>query len=120
MKVTRCERQQITKNHPMYKVIKDYCIKSNNMYNYALYIVRQEFINNGNYLNYHDTQKLLKTSEPYKALMSQASQCVLQVLDRNWKSFFVAIKDYMNNPSKYLGRPNSLSIERKEECLLGF
>lgn len=113
MKVSRCERQQITKNHPMYKVIKDYCIKSNNMYNYALYTVRQEFINNGNYLNYHDTQKLLKTSEPYKALMSQASQCVLQVLDRNWKSFFVSIKDYMNNPSKYLGRPNLPKYRKK-------
>lgn len=105
MNVNRVERQQINKEHPMYNTIRDYCIKSNNMYNYALYTVRQEFINNGKYLNYHDTQKLLKTSQPYKDLMSQASQCVLQVLDRNWKSYFVAIKDWQKNPSKYLGMP---------------
>ena len=50
-------------------------------------------------------QLMLKTSEPYKELMSQSSQCTLQVLDRNWKSFFVAIKDYSKNPNKYLGKP---------------
>lgn len=105
MKIHRVERQQINKGHPMYNTIRNYCIKSNNMYNYALYVVRQEFINNGRYLNYHDTQKLLKTSKPYKDLMSQASQCVLQVLDRSWKSYFVAIKDWQKNPSKYLGMP---------------
>lgn len=105
VKTTKAERQQICRGHPMYNTIKDYCVRSNNMYNYALYVVRQEFINNGNYLNYYDTQRLLKDSEPYKHLMSQASQCVLQVLDRNWKSYFVAIKDWQKNPHKYLGMP---------------
>ena len=105
MKVWRAERQQISKNHIMYGTIKDYCIRSNNMYNFALYTVRQEFINNNNYLNYYDTQKLLKDSEPYKHLMSQASQCVLQLVDRSFKSYFKAIKDWKKNPSKYLGMP---------------
>lgn len=105
MNVWRAERQQISKNHIMYGTIKDYCIRSNNMYNFALYTVRQEFINNNNYLNYYDTQKLLKDSEPYKHLMSQASQCVLQLVDRSFKSYFKAIKDWKKNPSKYLGMP---------------
>lgn len=103
MKVWRAERQQINKSHIMYDTIKDYCIRSNNMYNFALYNVRQEFINNNNYLSYYDTQKLLKSSEPYKQLMSQASQCVLQLIDRNFKSYFKAIKDWQKNPHKYLG-----------------
>lgn len=105
MNVWRAERQQISKNHIMYGTIKDYCIRSNNMYNFALYTVRQEFINNNNYLNYYDTQKLLKDSEPYKHLMSQASQCVLQLVDRSFKSYFKAIKDWKKNTSKYLGMP---------------
>lgn len=105
MNVWRAERQQITKDHIMYDTIKDYCIRSNNMYNFALYTVRQEFIGNNNYLNYYDTQKLLKDSEPYKHLMSQASQCVLQLIDRNFKSYFKAIKDWKKNPHKYLGMP---------------
>lgn len=37
-------------------------------------------------------------------LASTSQQC-LKLLDRNWKSFFKAIKDYNKNPSKYLGRP---------------
>lgn len=43
--------------------------------------------------------------ECYYELGSQISQNLLKVLDQNWKSFFVAIKDYSKNPSKYLGRP---------------
>jgi putative transposase len=48
---------------------------------------------------------MLQQHDSYKQLMSQASQCTLQVLDRSWKSFFEAIKDWKVNPSKYLGRP---------------
>jgi putative transposase len=58
--------------------------------------------------------KLLQKSEPYKLLMSQAAQCTLQVLDRNWKSFFVAIKDWSKNPSKYLGRPKLPKYKKKD------
>ena len=89
----------------MYKLIDEYCFKSKNLYNYANYILRQEFINNKKYIKYTDMAKNLKTSKPYKDLMSQASQCTLQVLDRNWKSFFVAIKDWKKHKNKYLGMP---------------
>jgi putative transposase len=89
----------------MWKVIDENCYYSKNLYNYANYFVRQEFINNNKWLNYHDLQRLLKDSEPYKQLKSQPSQCTLQVLDRNWKSFFAAIKDWKTHKEKYLGMP---------------
>lgn len=57
---------------------------------------------------------MLQKTEPYKELMSQSSQCTLQVLDRNWKSFFVAIKDWSKNPSKYLGRPKLPKYKKKD------
>lgn len=113
MKVTRVDRHIINNKHPCYKTIQAYCIRSKNLYNYANYIIRQEFINNGKYLNYYDMQRNLKDSEPYKELMSQASQCTLQVLDRNWKSFFVAIKDWKKNPNKYLGMPKLPKYKKK-------
>ena len=78
---------------------------SKNLYNYANYFIRQEFINNSKWIRYKELDKMLQLSEPYKQLMSQPSQCTLQVLDRNWKSFFVAIKDWKAHPDKYLGRP---------------
>jgi len=58
--------------------------------------------------------KMLKSTEPYKLLMSQSSQCTLQVLDRNWKSFFVAIKDWSKHPEKYLGRPKIPKYKKKD------
>lgn len=37
--------------------------------------------------------------------MSQPAQQTLKVLDKVWKSFFVAIKDWKKHPEKYLGMP---------------
>lgn len=71
MKVNRCERQIITKNHPMYKIIDEMCLKSKNLYNYANYKIRQEFINSGNYIKYYDMNKELKSCNEYKECMSQ-------------------------------------------------
>jgi len=58
--------------------------------------------------------KALHHSEPYKELMSQASQCTLQVLDRAWRSFFASIKDWKKNPDKYLGRPKLPKYKKKD------
>lgn len=46
-----------------------------------------------------------KTHENYKLTFSQPANCTLRVLDKNWKSYFRAIKDWKKNPSKYLGMP---------------
>lgn len=101
----RVEQTVINRNHKMYKVIQDFSFKSKNFYNYANWHVRQQFIKEGTWLRYQEMQKSLKEDEPYKQLMSQSSQCVLQVLERNWKSFFNATKEYGKSPSKFLGRP---------------
>jgi putative transposase len=58
--------------------------------------------------------KILQQTEPYKLLMSQAAQCTLQVLDRSWKSFFIAIKDCSKNKDKYLGRPKLPRYKKKD------
>ena len=54
----------------------------------ANYIVRQEFINKGNYLNYNKVQKLLQSGVDYQAIPGKVSQQVLIILDKNWPSFF--------------------------------
>ena len=107
--MNRVEKHIIKSNNKYYKMLDEYCFKSKNLYNYANYIIRQEFINNGKWIRYKELDKILKNKEndfDYKnmPLASSAQQC-LKLLDKNWKSFFVSIKDYNNNPSKYLGRP---------------
>lgn len=41
----------------------------------------------------------------YKECGSQAAQKTIQIVDKAWKSYFKAIKDWKKNPSKYLGIP---------------
>ena len=91
MLVTRVEQHQIKSIHYLYHYCNDICFKSKNLYNYANYLVRQEFIKNGNWLKYYDLNNLLKNEDVYKQLPSQTSQQVLKLLERNWKSFFNAI-----------------------------
>lgn len=45
---------------------------------------------------------------------SNTGQATLRLLDKNWKSFFVAIKDWKHNPSKYLGRPKLPKYKSKD------
>ena len=90
-------------------MLDEFCFKSKNLYNQANYIIRQEFINNGKWIRYNELDKILKQEGKdfdYRNMPSSAtSQQCLRLLDKNWKSFFRAIKDYNKNPNKYLGRP---------------
>ena len=52
-KVQRCEQHNIKYGTDFYKFIDEMCFKSKNLYNYANYIVRQDFINNGNWIKYN-------------------------------------------------------------------
>ena len=81
------------------------CFHSKNLYNEANYVLRQEFIENNNYVSYYDMNKEFKTHENYKLCMSQPANCTLRLLDKNWKSYFSAIKDWEKHPDKYLGMP---------------
>lgn len=107
--MNRVEKHIIKSNNKYYKMLDEYCFKSKNLYNYANYIIRQEFINNGKWIRYNELDKMLKEKEnsfDYRNMpMNSSAQQCLKLLDRNWKSFFASIKDYNNNPSKYLGRP---------------
>ena len=105
MKVQRCEQIIIKKDHPKFKIIDEMCFNSKNLYNEANYVIRQEFIENGNYISYYDMNKEFKTHENYKLTFSQPANCTLRLLDKNWKSYFASIKDWKEHPNKYLGMP---------------
>lgn len=57
---------------------------------------------------------ITKYSEAFTDLGSGSSQATLRVLDKNWKSFYASIKDWVKNPSKYLGRPKLPKYKSKE------
>lgn len=105
IKQNRVEQILIKRNNSLWRTIDENCFYSKNLYNYANYAIRQEFINNGRWIRYNELDHMLHGSEPYIQLKSQPSQQTLKVLDKTWKSFFVAIKDWKKHPEKYLGRP---------------
>jgi putative transposase len=48
---------------------------------------------------------LLRKTDVYRNLPAQTAQQILRLLDKNWKSFFNAIKDWSEHPKKYQGKP---------------
>src|SRR5260221_1568653 len=82
------EQHVISKRDPRYGVIDAAAFASKNLYNAALYEIRQSFIHEGKYLNYNEIQRRMQSHEAYKALPAKISQQILMVLDRNWTSFF--------------------------------
>lgn len=114
IKTQRIEQIIIRKNHPKFKVIDQQCFHSKNLYNEANYEIRQKFINDGEYIPYKDMNFEFKTHENYKLTFSQPANCTLRVLDKNWKSYFRAIKDWKKNPLKYLGMPKLPKYLKKD------
>ncbi len=109
------EQHVIDKSDPRYAMIDEAAFKSKNLYNAALYEIRQSFIHEGKYLNYHEVQRRMQPHEAYKALPAKVSQQILMVLDRNWKSFFEALNAYNEDPSKFLGHPKLPKYKHKME-----
>lgn len=100
------EKHFINKNHKLFQEIDNLAFLSKNLYNFSNYLIRQEFVNNGKYLSNPEIYHLVKNTIDYKALPAKVSNQVLKVLDRNWKSFFAAIKEYGKNSEKFKGRPS--------------
>lgn len=83
--------RHIIKNN---KELDEVCFKSKNLYNKALYIVRQHYFETKGYLSYFEVSKLMVDSkdEDYYALSTRASNETLRLLDKNFKSFFALLK----------------------------
>ena len=98
MKLT--EVQIIKESHKHYEGLLDLLHKSKNLYNAAIYTVRQFYFDavknesDKKYLCYYDTQKLLSHSKnvDYYSLSVDISQSVLKQVDQNFKSFFALLK----------------------------
>lgn len=66
--------------------------KSRNLYNEALYNVRQHFFKTNKYLSYNNNYQLLKNSDNYKTISSTQAQAVIRKVDEAMKAFFGSLK----------------------------
>ncbi len=109
------EQHCISKSDPRYSVIDEAAFKSKNLYNAALYEMRQAFIQQGIYLSYEEMDKRMQLHEAYRALPAKVSQQVLRQLSDAWKAFREAKVAYEENPSKFTGRPKLPKYKHKTE-----
>ncbi len=84
---------------------------SKNVYNAALYVMRQAYILQGERLDYKELYHRMQSHEAYRALPAKVAQQVLKLLEKNWKAYFEACEAYRADPSKFLGHPNARFID---------
>nr|DAQ72274.1 MAG TPA: endonuclease [Caudoviricetes sp.] len=103
----RTERHIIDKNNINYKNCIEICHLSKNLYNYVNYILRQSFFNTGSIPGEYEINKLLaKENQPdFRALPSNVSQLTVNLVFKAWKSFFMALKSYKKDKSKFKSNP---------------
>jgi len=107
--VTRTEKIHLPPSSSLSRL----CHHSKNLYNQANYTVRQALLKTGKWIRYEELAGTLKNSESYKALPAQTAQQTLKTLDRSWKAFFRATKEWNKNPNKFLGRPKMPGYKEK-------
>src|SRR5258708_25392139 len=94
------EQHCIRKSDPRYAIIDDAAFKSKNLYNAALYEMRQAFIRSGIYLSYEEMDTRMQPHEAYKVLPAKASQHVLKQLADPWKAIPQAKETYHKHRPK--------------------
>src|SRR5258708_16560600 len=107
------EQHVIERKDSRFATIDAAAFASKNLYNAALYVIRQAYIFEGHYLSYSQMDKRMQQHEAYKALSAKVAQQVLKQLDLNWQSFFEARKAYMQVPSTFLGCPGLPKYKHK-------
>lgn len=115
-KLSRCERHIIKPSDKRYKIIEILAHKSKNLYNFCNYRLRQEFIIKQPQIKEYDFTTLLAKENQidYKSLPSQTSQQIIKLLYKNWKSFFVSLKSYQKDKSKFTSYPKLPKYKKKD------
>ena len=105
-----------------FKELRELCRYAKNLYNQALYNIRQHYFSDGSYLNYGKNYALLKDSPNYRALNSNMAQQILMEADGCFKSFFGLLKKAKRGeyPMKDCHIPRYLPKDGYETLVIGF
>ncbi len=115
-------RQQAKLSKYEYDTLLELCRYAKNLFNEALYNVRQCFFKESRYLNYYENYALLRNSDNYKMLNSNMAQQILKEADGSFKSFFGLLK--LARTGKYsfkdIRLPQYLKKDGYYTLLIGF
>ena len=91
-----------------YSLFDEYCYKAKNLYNVALYRIRNAYFDYDASLSYNSLDKVLKREQSvdYANMpLAASAQWTLQAVFKAWKSFWESVKAYLKDPGKFQGRP---------------
>lgn len=109
------EQHIISVNDKRYKDLDRICFLSKNLYNAALYEIKQEFLRTGKWIRYTSLDRKLKDEDnfDYRAISAASSQQILMSLDKSLKSYFFAIKAWKRDNKKFTGCPKFPKYKHK-------
>jgi len=96
---------------PQFERLKELTYHAKNLYNQALWTLREAYSATGKYFSYPQMDKVMKQvtnlegEVNYKLLKAKVAQQTLRRLDKNFRSFFSCHQDFQKNPGKYKGKP---------------
>jgi putative transposase len=99
------EKHIIAQTDPRFACVDAACFASKNLYNAALYEVRQTFFATSTSLCYPALDKRMQGHEAYRALPAKVAQHVLKQVCTAWSSFWAGRLAYRETPAKFVGRP---------------
>lgn len=109
------EQHVIARNDARFAPIDAAAFAAKNLYNAALYEVRQAYIFENRYLDYYAVYTLMKGHEAFQALPAKVAQQVLRLLDTNWQSYFAACEAYVQDPAKFIKPPKMPGYKPKQD-----
>ena len=95
MKIQLIQQIIVSNKSSKFAQLDELCFLSKNLYNVALYHIRQYYKETGKYLSYNKLAKTLSDSNnlDYRAIpYAQSAQQVLRQVDNQYKAFYAAIK----------------------------
>jgi IS605 OrfB family transposase len=99
------EQHIIDRQDPRFAVIDPACFASKNLYNAALYILRQSFFDHESVPPYAKLAHTLKGTPEFRALPAKVAQWVVRQVCGAWDTFWKAHSAYQQCPDKFTGRP---------------
>jgi IS605 OrfB family transposase len=88
---------------------------SKNLFNCAVYLCRQAFFSSQPIPTFNQIYHALKNTNDYKALPSKVAQLVFKQVDKCFKSYQEAKKEYQLTPDKFLGEPKLPKYKHKQK-----
>ena len=103
MKIQLTQQIIVSNKSSKFVQLDELCFLSKNLYNVALYHIRQYYKETGKYLTYNKLAKTLSDSNnlDYRAMpYAQSAQQVLRQVDSQYKAFYASIKSKKMNGKK--------------------